>query len=169
MLKVTQAGCVCLDFICLLHHMLLLICSLCLGGVLWELVLSPTFQFCCLWNVCNSSYICIYFLNIPLCPLLFILSRQELPWFIRLVMWSLCLMAISHVYKLSQTTFMSKNQVWNTAKCSSAELLVLALPTKGADWDKENTKQIKRNVDLYWVVGLSIRRVFKQFCINISY
>lgn len=90
MLKVTQAGCVCLDFICLLHHTLLLICCLHLGGVC-ENWFFHRLQFCCLWNVCNSSYIHIYFLNIPLCPLSFILTRPELPWFVRLVMWSLCL------------------------------------------------------------------------------
>lgn len=165
MLKVTQTGRVCLDFICLLHHMLLLICCLRLGGVLSELVLSPTFRFCCLWNVCSSSYIHIYFLNIPLCPLLFILTRQELPWFVRLVMWSSCLMAISHVYKLSQTTFMSQN----TDKCSSAELLVPALPAKGSDWDRENTKQTRGMWTFYWLVGLSVKRVLQQFCMNASY
>lgn len=43
--------------------MLPLICFLWLGGVLWELVLSQTSQFCCLWNVYNSSYRHIYFLK----------------------------------------------------------------------------------------------------------
>lgn len=111
-----------------------------LGGVLWELVLSQTSQFCCLWNVCNSSYVHIYFLNIPLCPLLFILTQQELPWFVRLIVWSLLLMVISHVYKLSQTTFMSQNQGWKTAKCSSAELLVIVLPAKDTNCDEEIRK-----------------------------
>lgn len=107
-------GCIYFHFIWLVYHMLLLICCLCLGGALWELVLSQTSQFCCLWSVYNSSYICIYLLNIPLCPLLFILTQQELPWFVRLIIWSLLLMSISHVYKLSQTTFMSQNQGWNS-------------------------------------------------------
>lgn len=142
-----------------------------------ELVLSPTFQFCCLWNssysfaACNSSCKHIYLLNIPLCPLLFILTQQELPWFVRLAMWSLCLMAISHVYKLSQTTFVSQSRAWNTTQCSSAELLLLALPAKGSDGDRENTKQIKRNLDFYWVVRLSIKRVLQRFlhkCILLS-
>lgn len=49
-------------------------------------------------------------------------------------------MVISHVYKLSQTTFMSQNQGWKTAKCSSAELLVIVLPAKDTNCDEEIRK-----------------------------
>lgn len=63
-------------------------------------------------------------------------------------------MAISHVYKLSQTAFMSQNQVWNTAKRSSAELLLPALPAKGSDWDRENTNQTERNVGFLLASGV---------------
>lgn len=45
-----------------------------------------------------------------------------------------------------------------TAKRSSAELLVLALPAKDTVMKKlENVKQIKATVDLYWIVPTSLR------------
>ena len=48
-------------------------------------------------------------------------------------------MVISHVYRLSQTTFMSQNQGSNTAECSCAEL-VPALPAKDTNWAEEIRK-----------------------------
>lgn len=49
-------------------------------------------------------------------------------------------MAISHVYKLSQTTFMSQKPGMKHSWVDSAELFMLVLSAKGTKCDKEMRK-----------------------------